>query len=143
MRDRRRRALRASVLGLLGLGALALAPAVDAATCIRTGGMGGTAVLTVGAADGTVTLSQDGSAVTFAVGTGAAQACGAATLANVAQITATGSAAADTLVIDLSAGPLSDPNGTGALLPVAVALQAGSARHADDRAARSRWPDTR
>ena len=126
MRDRRRRALRASVLGLLGLGALALAPAVDAATCVRTGGMGGTAVLTVGAADGTVTLSQDGSAVTFAVGAGAAQACGAATLANVAQITATGSAAADTLVIDLSAGPLSDPNGTGALLPVAVALQGGS-----------------
>jgi Ca2+-binding RTX toxin-like protein len=56
MRDRRRRAMRA-VLGVLG--GLVVAPAAHAATCIHAGGMNGTATLTFGAGDGTVTLSQD------------------------------------------------------------------------------------
>ena len=62
-------------------------------------------VLTFAAADDTVTLSRDDAGtIRFAVGSGAAQACGAATLANIAQLTATGSASADTLVLDLTAG---------------------------------------
>ena len=106
-----------------------LAPAAHAATCVRTAGLGGTAVLTIEAADGTVTVSQDNAgAITFAVGAGAAQLCGTATLTNVVQgISATGSTAADTLVIDLTVGPFADPNdATGALLPIAADLAGGS-----------------
>ena len=62
MRKMRRRALRAAVLGLVG--AFAVAPLAHAATCVRIGAGGGTAVLTFAAGDGTVTLSNDGDAVT-------------------------------------------------------------------------------
>ena len=73
MPDRRRRAMRAAVLGVFGV--LALAPGAHAATCIHTGGLNGTATLTFAAGDGTVTLSQDADgALTYAVGAGAAAA---------------------------------------------------------------------
>ena len=69
MRDRRRRAMRAAVLGVFGV--LVLAPGAQAATCIHTGGMNGTATLTFAAGDGTVTLSQDADgALTYRVGAG-------------------------------------------------------------------------
>ena len=78
MRKMRRRALRAAVLGFVGVGVFALVPLANAATCVRTAGMGGSAVLTFAAGDGTVTLSNDGNAVTFAVGTSTPANCGAA-----------------------------------------------------------------
>ena len=91
MRDRRRRAMRAAVLGVFGV--LVLAPGAHAATCIHTGGVNGTATLTFAAGDGTVTLSQDADgALTYAVGAGAAAPCGTSTLTNTAQINAVGSA---------------------------------------------------
>ena len=115
MRKMRRRALRAAVLGLVGVGVFALAPLANAATCVRTAGGGGTAVLTFAAGDGTVTLSNDGDAVTYAVGTSTAANCGAATLANIAQITVTGSTSADTLIVDVSARAVRGPGSRRAL----------------------------
>ena len=71
MRNRRRRALRAAVLGVFGV--LVVAPGAHAATCVRSGAGGGTAVLTFAAADNTVTLSRnDAGTILYAVGSGAA-----------------------------------------------------------------------
>ena len=58
MRKRRRRALRAAVLGVFGVRSCSCAPLAHAATCVRIGGGGGTAMLTFAAGDGTVTLSR-------------------------------------------------------------------------------------
>jgi Ca2+-binding RTX toxin-like protein len=122
MFGRRRRVLRAAVLGLLGV--VAAAPAAHAATCVRNGGLG-TAVLTFVAADGTVTLAQDGTTLTFAVGAGAAQPCTGVTLANIPNgVTVNGSAAADTLVLDVTAGPIVDS--AGVQFPIDVDLVAAS-----------------
>src|SRR6185312_9047336 len=123
MRKMRRRALRAAVLGLVGT--FMVAPLAHAATCVRIGAGGGTAVLTFAAGDGTVTLSNDGDAVTYAVGTSTAANCGAATLANIAQITVTGSTSADTLIVDVSAGQFVDPV-AGGLWPITANLAAGA-----------------
>src|SRR4051794_5508849 len=86
-------------------GAFVMAPAAHAATCVHAVGGNGTATLTFAAGDGTVTLSQDDAGtLTYAVGGGVARACGTSTLANSAQVNVAGSANADTLVVDLTAG---------------------------------------
>ena len=124
MRDRRRRALRAAVIGVLGV--LVTAPAAHAATCNHAGGPNGTTTLTFAAGDGTVTLSQDsGGALTFAVGAAAPTACtGAGTVANTLQVNAVGSAAADTLVLDFTNGLFVRADGT--LSAIDATLGAGA-----------------
>ena len=110
MRERRRRAMRAAVLGVFGV--LVLAPGAHAATCVRTGGSRTRPRRSRSLpADGTVTLSQDDAgALLYAVGAGAPRPAARATLATIAQINAVGSAAADTLVVDLTAGLLRAPS---------------------------------
>ena len=63
--------------------------------------------------------------IQFAVGAAAAQNCGAATLATITALSATGSAAADTLVVDLRPGLFTDPV-LGGLWPLDIDLAGGS-----------------
>ena len=120
MRNRRRRVVRAAAFGVFGM--FVVAPAAQAATCVHTGGGNGTATLTFAAGDGTVTLSQNASgALTYAVGGGAAAACGTSTLTNSAQVNAVGSAGADTLVVDLAAGLFERPDESLAAIDASLA----------------------
>ena len=85
------------------------------------------ATVTFAAADGTVALSVDDTgALRFTAGGGAPQACApAATLANLAQVNVVGSAAADTLVLDLTTGLLVRAS-DDVLVAVDAALAGGS-----------------
>ena len=109
MRERRRRAMRAAVLGCSGARPGARRARGD---CTHTGGVNGTATLTFAAGDGTVTLSQDADgALTFAVGAAPPRCAGRRRSTNIAQINVVGSASADMLVVDLTAGLFARPDG--------------------------------
>ena len=89
--------------------------------------------LTFVAADGTVTLSQDDTGtLLYTVVGGTAQTCGGtpATLTNTALVNVEGSASADTLVVDLTAGLFVRPN---ALLTAVDAALVGGADLLDVR----------
>ena len=102
------------------LGVLVAVPGAYAATC--THGFTGPAVLTFGAADGTITLSQDAGELRYTVGAGASQTCHnipagtVATLDTTSRVDVHGSTGADTLVVDLTAGLFA--SSLGASVPV-------------------------